>query len=1186
MTVMDVTEKLYGLSNPQGNHGEDVKELYYYLDATPTHSYMKMMYKYPQAEFPYDELRRVNFERKKDPLLLEYELLDTGIFDDNRYFDVEIEYAQADPDDTLVQITAHNRGKEEAELCILPQAWFRNTWSWNHSKRPSMTYVAEKRRIEIVHEKLGSYNLYMDENTEVIFCENETHDGHATGGALSPYKEPEPVAKNEELMKYGDFRSLGGAAWHSIHSRFGTRLGPKPNGAQETGKDQGFRGDQAAVSSSNGTKVGLLTRHKVSGGSEVSIRLRLTHAAKSFPKSAFADFGQLLQHRREDSDRFYEFLQEDIHSKERRMIHRQALAGMVWTKQLYYYDIRSWLQGDAGYPTPPSRGGRNEDWDHLYNLDVISMPDKWEYPWYATWDLAFHCLPLALVDTAFAKEQLRLLTSERFMHPNGQLPAYEWNFNDVNPPVHAWAVWRVFQMDRKTHGGAGDLGFLEELFHKMMLNFQWWVNRKDAEGRNIFQGGFLGLDNIGVVDRSQPFPNGGMINQSDGTSWMAFYSLTLMRMALELALHNPVYESIACKFAEHFLLIARAMTRVANNAEHGLWDPTDEFYYDVLANPDGTREPIKLRSIVGLIPLFAVEVLEPDMLKRLPRFAGQMQWLFDNRPDLASLVSRFEEPGRGERRLLSLLRGYRMRALLKRMLDPAEFLSDYGIRTSAAQAMITNDALLASVKLLASDLDGTLLNPDHVPATGTFEAIAEYEAAGGSFAVCTGRDLGSARGVLKGLDIDRMPGVYLNGTTVKGKGGELLRNLTLPLDLIKKMVEWGRNHRNVASILFVEGDNHYVMDRSEEYALFMHKHLLDPCILTMIDIMAPGTNKAAGLHVLQKSLGLSMAECCAIGDSENDLEMLQSVRVACAMGNAVKKTKAVSHFVMPKNTDQPAGVVCLIRSLTAALKAKVEAVETKEKLRVACFSMGSWGTGVARQVGQSLLHLKRFEEALPVWVPAMETVTAMNETGFDERHLPGLRLPRNVHATVDPAAKDADLLIFVVFGNEMEQLMQNLKGKVKPTATAVVMSKILMPTTEKQLKFGSAYVSEALGLPVAVLMGGTLAADVARGILGLLGRSWQKVIEHFAEATLGCEDPKVSEALLELFNKPNFAVKGLSFPLAVELFAVLKSIIAVAAGFCDGLEMGHNTKAAIIRLGAVELGKFANRFYPEHSSKD
>eukprot|EP00913_Durusdinium_trenchii_P021462 g20170.t1 len=495
------------------------QSLYYYLDATPTHSYMKMMYKYPQAEFPYDELRRVNFERKKDPMLLEYELLDTGIMDDDKYFDVVVEYAQGEPDDTLVQITAYNH----------------------------------QRRIEILHEKLGSYNLYVDENTEVIFCENDTHDARATFGALSPYKESEPVSQNETLKELGDFRVLSAAGWHAIHRRFETRLGPAPDGAQETGKDQGYRfhlsgrstghfkdgfhdyvirGDKAAVSSSGGTKVGLLTRHKVAGGSHVTARLRLTHSSKSFDRSAFADFNMMFQHRREDADRFYMFLQDDIHSEERRLIHRQALAGMVWTKQLYYYDIRTWLQGDSGYPKPPSRGGRNEDWDHLYNLDVISMPDKWEYPWYATWDLAFHCLPLAL--------QLRLLTSERFMHPNGQLPAYEWNFNDVNPPVHAWAVWRVFQMDRKNRGDAGDLGFLEELFHKMMLNFQWWVNRKDAEGRNIFQGGFLGLDNIGVVDRSQPFPNGGMINQSDGTSWMAFYSLTLMRMALELALNNPV----------------------------------------------------------------------------------------------------------------------------------------------------------------------------------------------------------------------------------------------------------------------------------------------------------------------------------------------------------------------------------------------------------------------------------------------------------------------------------------------------------------------------------------------------------------------------------------------------------------------------------------------------------------------
>lgn len=701
-------ERLYGLSNPQGNHGEDVKELYYYLDATPTHSYMKMMYKYPQVEYPYDELRRVNFERKKDPQLLEYELLDTGILDENKYFDVVIEYAQADLDDTLVQVTAYNRGAEEAELCLLPQAWFRNTWSWtkeNPKPKPTMTYVPEKQRIELTHQSLGNFHLYVDEtipSVEVIFCENETNDLRvSTGGALSPYKEPAPIEKNEALTALGDFRCLEPNAWFGLWRRFGGNLGPEPaKREQETGLDQGFphhlsggkgpfkdgfhdyviRGDTAAVSSSSGTKAGLLTRHKVAAGSHVSFRLRLTCADKSFPQGAFLDFDATFQSRRAEADRFYGLVQEDITDSERRLIHRQALAGMIWTKQLYYYDIRTWLSGDKGRGRPPSRGGRNEDWDHLYNADVISMPDKWEYPWYATWDLAFHCLPLALVDAQFAKEQLRLITLERFMHPNGQFPAYEWNFNDVNPPVHAWAVWRVFQMDRKNRADDGDLSFLEELFHKLMLNFTWWVNRKDAEGRNIFQGGFLGLDNIGVVDRSQPFPNGGMINQSDGTSWMAFYSLTLMRMALELALHNPVYESIACKFLEHFLHIARAMTRLADNAEHGLWDPVDEFYYDVLANPDGSREPIKLRSIVGLIPLFAVEVLEPDMLKKLPRFASQTQWLFDNRPDLACLVSRFVEPGRGERRLLSLLRGYRMRALLKRMLDPMEFLSDYGVR--------------------------------------------------------------------------------------------------------------------------------------------------------------------------------------------------------------------------------------------------------------------------------------------------------------------------------------------------------------------------------------------------------------------------------------------------------------------------------------------------------------------------
>ncbi|MEO1272980.1 MAG: glucosidase, partial [Myxococcota bacterium] len=383
----------------------------------------------------------------------------------------------------------------------------------------------------------------------------------------------------------------------------------------------------------------------------------------------------------EEANVFYGQLQRDISDPDRKRIQRQALSGMIWTKQYYYYDIHTWITGDPGQPDPPHerRDGRNSDWDHLYNDDIISMPDKWEYPWYAAWDLAFHCLPLALVDATFAKQQLILLTREWYMHPNGQLPAYEWAFDDVNPPVHAWASWRVFQIDRKQRGDAGDLEFLEAVFHKLMLNFTWWVNRKDANGNNIFQGGFLGLDNIGVFDRSSDLPTGGYINQSDGTSWMAMYSLNLMRISLELALHNPVYEEIATKFFEHFLHIARAMTRFTDSGV-GLWDPDDEFYYDVLTLPSGERIPLKLRSIVGLIPLFAVETIEPEMLERLPGFAKRMQWVFDNRPDLSKLVSRWHEPGRGERRLLSLLRGHRMKCLLRRMLDPSEFLSDYGIR--------------------------------------------------------------------------------------------------------------------------------------------------------------------------------------------------------------------------------------------------------------------------------------------------------------------------------------------------------------------------------------------------------------------------------------------------------------------------------------------------------------------------
>jgi hypothetical protein len=397
----------------------------------------------------------------------------------------------------------------------------------------------------------------------------------------------------------------------------------------------------------------------------------------------FADFDAIVATRRAEADAFYAHLQHDMPDADARLVQRQALAGLLWSKQLYCYDVPQWLAGDPAQPPPPRerRGGRNRDWQHLYNADIISMPDKWEYPWYAAWDLAFHCLPIALVDAAFAKDQLLRLVREWFMHPSGQLPAYEWNFGDVNPPVHAWATWRVFQIDRKERGGQGDLVFLERVFHKLLLNFTWWVNRKDAEGRNIFQGGFLGLDNIGLFDRSQPLPTGGFINQADGTSWMAMYCLNLLRISLELSLHNPVYQDIASKFFEHFLHIAEAMTKVGGDERGiGLWDEEDEFYYDELNLPDGRIRTLKVRSMVGLIPLFAVETLDPDLLDRLPSFRRRMEWFLNYRPDLANLVSRWFEPGLGERRLLSLLRGSRMKRLLRRMLDETEFLSPYGVR--------------------------------------------------------------------------------------------------------------------------------------------------------------------------------------------------------------------------------------------------------------------------------------------------------------------------------------------------------------------------------------------------------------------------------------------------------------------------------------------------------------------------
>jgi hypothetical protein len=631
-------ERLFGLTNSEGNHGEDVKEIYYYLDATPTHSYLKMLYKYPQRRFPYDRLVEENRWRgKADP---EFELLDTGVFDHDRYFDIFIEYAKAAPEDILLQITVFNRGPEEAVIHVLPQLWFRNTWSWGRSAMNPRLQASSDTVVMARHQTLGEYRLAAAGAPTLLFCDNET---------------------NARLWGQ-DGRGYAKDAFH----------------------DYVVSGKTAAVNPAReGTKAAAHYLAKVPSGGREVFRLRFNQGKQEFP---FRDFENVMEARRADAEAFYAELQEDLRDEDVRRVQRQALAGMVWSKQFFYYDIPQWLQGDPSQPEPPRarRFGRNQEWTHLNNADVISMPDKWEYPWYAAWDLAFHTVAFALIDPEFAKQQLVLITRVWFMHPNGQLPAYEWAFGDVNPPVHAWAAWRVFQIDRKQRRQedpdyAGDLAFLERVFHKLLLNFTWWVNRKDAAGRNIFQGGFLGLDNIGVFDRSAPLPTGGYISQSDGTSWMAMYSLNLMRIALELAQHNHVYEDIATKFFEHFLGIAQAMTNMCGEGI-GLWDEEDGFYYDVLNLPDGKFITLKVRSMVGLIPLFAVETLEPCLLRRVPEFRERLEWYLNYRPDLAALVSRWCEPGQGERRLLSLLRGSRMKKLLRRMLDPSEFLSDYGVR--------------------------------------------------------------------------------------------------------------------------------------------------------------------------------------------------------------------------------------------------------------------------------------------------------------------------------------------------------------------------------------------------------------------------------------------------------------------------------------------------------------------------
>jgi hypothetical protein len=654
-------ERLFGLTGNEGNHGEDVKEYYFYLDSTPTHSYMKSLYKYPQSEFPYAKIVEEN--RRRGRRDFEYELLDTGVFEENRYFDVFTEYAKASPDDILIKITVANRGPVEADLALLPTVWFRNTWSWGRDDyRPALRAVREltipkecgdagSSVIEIDHRAYGKRWLLCEGEPELLFTENETNARKLFG-----------IENSTPFVKDGINNYL-------------------------------IQGDSAAVNPDKvGTKASVLYRLRLTPGGIATLRLRLTDqeprvVRRSAPCLVSAEapktelLGSTLESvfaaRRKEADEFYAKRTPPGLSEDAKNVQRQAFAGLLWSKQFYHFDVRAWLDGDPAGPPPPEsrKKGRNQEWSNLYNADVISMPDKWEYPWYAAWDLAFHCIPLAQIDPDFAKEQLTLLFREWYMHPNGQLPAYEWAFGDVNPPVHAWAVWRVYKIEKRIRDAA-DRDFLESAFHKLLLNFTWWVNRKDAEGMNIFQGGFLGLDNIGVFDRSAPLPTGGHLEQSDGTSWMGMYCLNMLAIALELARENPAYESVASKFLEHFIHIAHAMNdRGGDGIE--LWDKEDGFYYDVLHCTSGQRYYLKVRSLVGLIPLLAVETLEQDIVDRLPSFKRRMQWFIDNNPDVSEHM---ETSANGSRRLLSLVNRAKLTSVTRYLLDESEFLSPHGIR--------------------------------------------------------------------------------------------------------------------------------------------------------------------------------------------------------------------------------------------------------------------------------------------------------------------------------------------------------------------------------------------------------------------------------------------------------------------------------------------------------------------------
>jgi mannosylglycerate hydrolase MGH1-like protein len=615
-------ERAFGLSGPEGNHGEDVKEYWWYLESTPTHSWMRWRYMYPQAEFPYDRLVSENRRRSRDEP--EFELLDTGVFDDGRYWEITAEYAKAAPEDLLIRITARNAGPDPATLHVLPTLWFRNTWSWEAGPEPPQITLADGA-LAAEHAELGRRTLTSSGSPTPLFCDNDTN----------------------------------------AHRLFGAEARQSSRYPKDAINDHVVGGADSVNPAHRGTKAALHHRLTVAPGASATITLRLSDRGDP---GLGEDFEVVMEAREREADAFYAELTPASASADEALILRQALAGMLWSKQFFHFDVRRWLSGDPAYPPPPPerRAGRNHEWTHLNNRDVISMPDKWEYPWYAAWDLAFHCVALAHVDPEFAKSQLILLSREWYVHPNGQLPAYEWNFSDVNPPVQAWAALRVHEI-----AGDDDYDFLARVLHKLLLNFNWWVNRKDAEGDNLFEGGFLGLDNIGPFDRSK-LPVDGVLEQSDGTAWMAMYCQDLLEMALALSGHDRVYEDLATKFFEHFALIGSALN------DKGLWDDEDGFYYDLLRT-GGEAIPLRARSVVGLLPLVAVTTIGPETMAALPDFAARLQWFVEHMP-LGEVVQHAESPAHAGWRMLSIVDEVKLRRLLGAMLDPEEFLSDHGLR--------------------------------------------------------------------------------------------------------------------------------------------------------------------------------------------------------------------------------------------------------------------------------------------------------------------------------------------------------------------------------------------------------------------------------------------------------------------------------------------------------------------------